>query len=390
MSGERQRIAVFTATRAEYGLLHPVLSRLRRSARLEPLLIVCGAHLSPDHGRTVTEIESDGQPIAIRIPTLEPGDDDRAVALTMARTLSATADALAGLAPDAVMLLGDRTELLAAAAAATALRVPIIHLEGGHLTEGAIDDSIRHAITKLSAVHFTAAEPYRARIIQMGEDPARVFAVGSTGVDNLIAEGRRSRAELAAELGLDLEPGFLLATFHPETLSDVPPQQQMDALIAGVGRFPALKVLITLPNADAGNQAIRRAIADWAAAEPRRVFPVESLGRRRYAWALSACEAVIGNSSSGLIEAPAYGVATVNIGARQDGRLRGSSILDVPAEAGAIADALGRALDPEFRSRLAGEPGVMGDGQAAERIVDVLERLDFEALRRKRFHDLAH
>lgn len=388
MSPAHIRLGVFTATRAEYGLLHPVLARLKESRRIEPLLIVSGAHLSAEHGATVSEIEADGQPIAARVPTLEVGDSDLAVARTMANTLGALAKVFADLRLEAVMLLGDRTELLAAASAAAAMRIPIVHLEGGHLTEGAVDDAMRHAITKLSALHFTAAEPYRARIIQMGEDPDRVFAVGSTGLDNLLAEGRKSRAEVSAGLGLDLEPGYVLATFHPETLSDTPPAQQMAALVEALGRFPHLKILVTLPNADAGNAAIRRAIADWAAAEPDRVFAVESLGRRRYAWALSACEAVVGNSSSGLIEAPAFGVGTVNIGGRQDGRLRGPSILDVPAEADAIAAGLERALDSDFRASIRDQSCVMGDGHAAERIVEVLEATDFTALRRKRFRDL--
>lgn len=388
MSLARPRIGVFTATRAEYGLLYPVIQALRASARFETLLIVSGAHLSPDHGLTVSEIERDGQPIAARVPIQQPGDDALAVVRTMASAVAGCAEAFHSLALDAVMLLGDRTELLGAAGAATVLRIPILHLEGGHITEGAVDDAVRHAITKLAALHFTAAEPYRARIIQMGEDPARVFMVGSTGLDNLLAEGARTVGEVGAALGLDLAPGFLLTTFHPETLGQETAADQMAALRTALDGFMDVKVLYTLPNADEGNLAIREAIAAHVAAQPDRVFARESLGRRRYAWALSAAAAVVGNSSSGVIEAPVHKVATINIGGRQDGRLRAPSVIDVPAEAGAIRAAVARGISAEFRASICDQVSPMGDGQAGPRIVRILEGVDFAELGRKRFFDL--
>ena len=387
MSKDRIRIGVFTATRAEYGLLYPVIAALKTSARFETALIVSGAHLSPDHGMTVTEIERDGQPIAARVPIQQPGDDALSVARTMAAAVEGCAQAFDACALDAVVLLGDRTELLGAAAAATALHIPIIHLEGGHLTEGAVDDAVRHAITKLAALHFTAAEPYRQRIIQMGEDPERVFTVGSTGLDNLRAEGVRTAAEVGEALGLDLTPGYLLTTFHPETLGTAAPEHQMAVLRQALDGFPQLKVLYTLPNADEGNRAIRQAIADHAAAQPERVFVVESLGRQRYAWALSAAAAVVGNSSSGVIEAPMRAVASINIGDRQAGRLRAPSIIDVPADS-AIHAAIAKGVSDEFRRSIKGQVSPMGDGHAGARIVAILEGIDFATLRRKRFRDL--
>lgn len=384
----KARIGVFTATRAEYGLLYPILSALRQSERLEAVLIVSGTHLSPDHGMTVAEIENDGQAIAARIPIQQSDDDALSVGLAMAAALKGCVEAFSTLNLDAVLLLGDRTELLGAAAAATALQLPILHIEGGHVTEGAVDDAVRHAITKLAALHFTAAEPYRQRIIQMGEDSERVFTVGSTGLDNLMAEGVRSIAEIGAEIGLDLSPAFLLVTFHPETLGAQAPEDQMAALRQALDDLPDFKVLYTLPNADEGNKAIRRAIADHVSAAPGRVFAVESLGRRRYAWALSAAAAVVGNSSSGVIEAPAHRVATVNIGDRQQGRLRAASVLDVPAEAAAIGQAIRRGVSPEFRCLIRDQINPMGDGAAGRRIVEILEGVSFESLRRKRFRDL--
>lgn len=382
-----RKIAVFTATRAEYGLLFPVLKAMRLREGLDVRLLVSGTHLSKNHGLTIEEIEHDGEPIAARIPILQAGDDALSVATTMARALEGCARAYETLQPDAVMLLGDRTELLGAAAAATAMRIPILHLEGGHVTEGAVDDAVRHAITKLASLHFTAAAPYRDRIIQMGEDPARVHAVGSTGLDNLLAEGVMSVSEFSDEIGVDLKPGFLLTTFHPETLADLPADAQVAALREALDRFPHLKILYTLPNADEGNAVIRTAIQDHAASHPSRVHAFESLGRRRYAWALSAASAVVGNSSSGVIEAPMHRTPTVNIGGRQDGRLRAASVIDTPATADSIANAIRHVLTPAFRVSIHEQQNPMGDGHAAERIASIVEATNFGALRRKRFFD---
>ncbi len=387
MSPRRARIGVFTATRAEYGLLRPVLARLDASERLEPLLIVSGTHLSSRHGETIAEIEADGRAVAARIPVPLAGDGGASVAADMAVVLAGAANAYADLDLDAVMLLGDRTEALAAAAAAVPLRLPILHLEGGHRTDGAIDDAIRHAITKLAALHFTAAEPYRRRLLQLGEAEDRVFTVGSTGVDNLRAFGRSSRAEVAAMLGVDLEPGFLLVTFHPETLADTPPATQIARFLAGLAEAGRRKLVITMPNADAGAGAIRTALSAFAEARPDHVVLVESLGARRYAAALTACDAVVGNSSSGMIEAPAAGVPSVNVGERQTGRLTPPSVVGCPNTPAALAVAIARALDPGFREAARRQPAAFGDGRAAERIVAVLEATDFASLERKAFVD---
>ncbi len=387
MSLPQARIGVFTATRAEYGLLRPVLARLEASRRLEPLLIVSGTHLSPRHGETVAEIEADGRIIAAQVPVPLAGDDGPSVAVDMAAVLAGAGRAYADLKLDAVMLLGDRTEALAAAAAAVPLRLPILHLEGGHRTDGAIDDAIRHAVTKLAALHFTAAEPYRRRILQMGEAEDRVFTVGSTGVDNLLAFGRSSRAEVAASLATSLEPGFLLVTFHPETLAETPAATQIDRFLAGLALVCERKLVITMPNADAGAGAIRAALDAFAEARRDQVVLVESLGARGYAAALTACDAVVGNSSSGMIEAPAAGVPSVNVGERQAGRLTPTSVVGCPNTAEAVTVAIARALDPGFREAARRQPPPFGDGRAAERIVAVLEATDFAGLARKAFVD---
>lgn len=383
-----RRIGVFTATRAEFGLLRPVIAALEASATLTPRVIVSGAHLSDRHGLTVREIEAEGVAVAARFPVPLAWDAPVQIAADMAATLAGCARAYAELELDAVLMLGDRTELLGAAAAAVPLALPILHLEGGHLTHGAVDDSIRHAVSKLAALHFTAAEPYRARLIQMGEAPERVFTVGSTAADNLLAFGPRTRAEVEAETGLDLSPGFILATFHPETLGATAPDRQIDEFLRGLEAGRAgRKVLITLPNTDAGSGAVRERIEGWAAANADWAVARASLGARLYLGALTACTAVAGNSSSGVIEAPIAGVPAVNVGQRQAGRLRPPGVIDAALDAEAITAALGQALTPAFRAQAVETPPPFGDGHAAERIVRILETTDFAGLARKPFLD---
>ena len=381
-------IGVFTATRAEYGLLRPVLAAMEKSATIRPLLIVAGAHLSVRHGATLSEIEADGRAPAAVVRSAMAGDDGLSAARDMAATLAGCAEAYARLDLDAVMILGDRTEALSAAAAAVPLRLPIIHLEGGHRTEGAIDDAVRHAVTKLAALHFTAAEPYRRRLLQMGEAPGRVFTAGSTGVDNLAAFGRSTPAEASAITGLDLRAGFLLVTFHPETLGGLSPTDQIERFLDGLASVEDRTILITLPNADAGGDVIREAIAAFAAGRPGQVRVVESLGARGYVAALTACAAVVGNSSRGMMEAPAAAVPVVNVGDRQAGRLRAPGVIDCALEAGEIRAAIAEALSPGFQALARSQPAVFGDGHAGERIVSILEAIDLRGLARKPFVDL--
>ena len=387
MTPGKDRIGIFTATRAEYGLLRPVLTALEASGRLEPRLIVGGTHLSAAHGATLAEIEADGRKPDARVPSPLAGDDGTSVALDMAATLVGCAEAYRRLALDAVMVLGDRTEVLAAAAAAVPARLPILHLEGGHRTAGAVDDAIRHAVTKLAALHFTAAEPYRQRILQMGEAPERVFTVGSTAVDTLRATAPGGAGAIAALAGLDLSNGFLLATFHPETLGDRSADAQIAAFTAGLSGAMDRPVLITGPNADAGSGVVRAALDAFASERPGQVRIVESLGAEAYLRALLACEAVIGNSSSGVIEAPAAGAPSVNVGLRQDGRIKPPSVIDCPLEPLAIADAIRRATAPGAKAAARAQPPPFGDGSAGRRIVEILERTDLRDLARKPFVD---
>jgi UDP-hydrolysing UDP-N-acetyl-D-glucosamine 2-epimerase len=382
-----RRIGVFTGTRAEYGLLRPVLTALEASSSLEPRLIVGGTHLSARHGATLSEIEADGRRADACIPVPLAGDDGASVAADMAAMLAGAATAYAELTLDAVLVLGDRTEVLAAAAAAVPLGLPILHLEGGHRTAGAVDDAIRHAVTKLAALHFTAAEPYRQRILQMGEAPERVFTVGSTAVDTLKVIGEARAGDIEALAGLDVSRGFLLATFHPETLGERSPADQVAVFLGGLSEALDRPVLITRPNADAGSDVVRVALDAFAAERPRQVRLVESLGAEGYLGALIACDAVVGNSSSGVIEAPAAGTPSVNVGVRQDGRLKPPSVIDCTLEPEAVADAIRRATAPGAKAAARSQPPPFGDGHAGQRIVAILEQTDFKGLARKPFVD---
>ena len=381
-----RRIGVFTATRAEYGLLAPVLEALDASKTLEPCLIVSGAHLSERHGLTVREIEADGRAIAAHARLPLAGDDGVSVAQDMAAATAGVAKAAVELKLDALMLLGDRTETLGAAIAAVPLALPILHLEGGHRTAGAVDDAIRHAITKLAALHFTAHPDYARRLRQMGEADERIFVVGSTATDRLARLPALSLDALNGQLGSSLRPGFLLATLHPETLSALTPADQAARFLQALEGVDA-DVLFTLPNADAGGQAITAAIQAFVASHSKRTLVVPSLGADRYLQAARLAGAVIGNSSSGVIEAPMVRTPSVDIGERQAGRLKTPGVIHAAFHSAAIREAIQRALDPALRRSLADSPPPFGDGRAAERIVEVLERFDLTGLARKPFVD---
>jgi UDP-hydrolysing UDP-N-acetyl-D-glucosamine 2-epimerase len=321
-----RRIAFFTSTRAEYGLIRPLMAEVASRPELALQVIVSGTHLSEIHGATWREIVADGFPIDTRVEMAIASDDTEGVALSAAQVLSGVASALIRLKPDVLVLLGDRYELLAAAQAAVLARVPIAHLHGGESTEGAIDESIRHAVTKLSHWHFAAAEPYAERIRQMGEAATRVWNVGAPAMDNIAALDPVPKEALETFLGLTLRAPAFLVTYHPVTLVDDGGLAAMQVLLS-VLDDGAGSIVITGANADPGASAIRAILQVFADERPGRVVLVESLGARRYLSLMRHVDAVVGNSSSGLLEAPAVGVPTVDIGPRQQGRLRAPSVL---------------------------------------------------------------
>lgn len=391
-AGERAsrfRICVLTTTRADYGILRPLLFVLSRDEEIDLRLAVTGSHLSEAFGMTVREIETDGFPIDIRIPILQ--EKSRSMSGEMARATEGFGAYFQASPPALLVALGDRYEAFAACAAAVCAHVPIAHLHGGETTEGAMDECFRHSITKMSYLHFTAAEPYRRRVIQLGEDPARVFNVGGLGVENALHTDFLSPEQLESDLQFPLfQKPYVVTTFHPVTLEPGSAEAQLEELLAAAAERVDLHFLITKSNADTGGQSINERL-DAFAREHANCRVVASLGMRRYMSALKYALCVLGNSSSGLLEAPSFGIPTVNIGDRQRGRLQAESVLNCRPEREDILRALERACSPEFRKKAASAASPYGDGNTSERIREIIKRtlsfgrIDLE----KRFYDVA-
>lgn len=373
-------ITVVTATRAEYGLLRPVLQKLTASRTLTLQLVVTGAHLCPRLGSTVAEIEADGLPIAARLPIFTD-DADEPAARTIARTLTVFDEYFAARRPDAVLLLGDRFEIFAVAAAAAARHIPIAHISGGDVTLGAADEYYRHCISKMAAVHFPSCADSAARLVRMGEDPARVFCVGGLGDENIRTLPKMTRQELCESTGFALTQPFALVTFHPETGAGAPdPAVQSAALCRAMDAVENVFWLITGSNADAGGQVCTAAMQEFAAARPGRAGFVQSLGLRRYLSAMQYAALVAGNSSSGVVETPTFGVPAVNIGSRQAGRILCANVLSCPGGAAAIEAAIRTALTPAFAAKAKTARSPYFGGDTSGKIVRVLERLTGSAL----------
>ncbi len=382
----KRRVAVFTGTRAEYGLLYWLMKDIQASEELALQVIVSGMHLAPEFGETWKQIEADGFPVDAKVEMLLSSDTPVGVVKSMGLGTIGFADALDRLKPDMLVVLGDRFEALAVVQAALVMRIPVAHLHGGEITEGAYDDAIRHAITKMASLHFTAAEPYRQRVIQMGEAPESVFNVGAVGLDHLLRGVPMSLDALSESLGFSLREPYFLVTYHPVTLAEEDPETSFRAMLAALDQFPGHQVILTYPNADNGGRTIIPILEDYARSQPDRVVAIPSLGFRRYLSALSRASAMIGNSSSGIIEAPAFGVPTVNIGARQLGRLAAESVLHCAPGQAAIADAIAAAVSPGFAARCKGVVNPYGQGNAASQIVRILESRSGPFV--KHFHDL--
>lgn len=384
----RRRIAVVTGSRADYGLLRGILTRLSAADDVALSVIACGMHMVPRFGETWRAIEADGFPIATKIDLAL--DDDRAETIARGTGIGVTgfAEALPKLAPDILVVLGDRYEVLAAAVAATLLSIPIAHIHGGEITAGAFDDAIRHAITKMACLHFVAAESYRQRVIRMGEQPDFVFNVGAPGLDLADSAPSLTRAELFAKLGIAGPERFLLVTLHPTTAQPEADAANVTALLGALAEVEDRSFIFTGVNADPGYRAIDDAIRAFVATRHDRAHFFNSLGSERYWAALRLADAVVGNSSSGILEAPAVGVPTVNIGDRQKGRLRAASIIDCPADSLLILASLRRIFEGRFQP----DPALAlpyGRGGASEAIAGTLRKIDLARAFPKHFHDLA-
>lgn len=376
-------IAVFTGTRAEYGLLYWLMKDIIADTDFNLQIIASGAHFSPEFGLTWRQIENDGFKIDATVEMLLSSDTPAGVVKSMGVALIGLADAYQRLNPDYIVILGDRYEALAAAEAAMLMRIPVIHLHGGEVTEGAYDDAIRHAITKLSYLHFTATEQYRQRVIQLGEAPERVFNVGTIGNEHLHRTQMMSLEEIETSLNFKIDKPFFVVTYHPVTLADEPAQESFGALLEALDQFPEYQIVITYPNADDGGRSIIPLLEEYALRQPERVKAVPSLGQKRYLSAVRLSTAVIGNSSSGISEVPSLKVPTVDIGQRQKGRLCANSVIHCEPEADSIVDAINKAL--LSREKL-NYQNPYGEGMVGLKILEVIKAIDVKPT--KIFYDV--
>lgn len=381
-------IGLVTTSRADWGIYRSLLKAIQRHEDLALHLIVAGMHLSPEHGLTVRHIEEEGFSIGDRVECLPASDDPAGVALAMGQGVAGFAKSLSQNRPDILVVLGDRYEMFAAACAAAPQKIPLAHIHGGELTQGALDDQFRHAMTKLSHLHFTATEGYAKRVIQMGEEPWRVTVCGALSLDNLDDIPLLDKAQLASELEFDLSQAPLLVTYHPETLSEVPPADQVQEVLAALDhlRHP---VVFTMPNTDAGGMEIAQLIRAFASERPWASIR-DNLGSKRYFSLMNHAAAMVGNSSSGIIEAASFGLPVVNIGDRQKGRVKAANVIEAGLEKNSVAQAIQMALETSCKPSSPQKtinPYYRGGAAAAmlERLAAV--ELD-QRLLVKEFHDM--
>lgn len=382
------KICVVTGTRAEFGLLRWLMQEIQHEPELELQVLATGMHLSPEFGLTYREIEQAGFVINAKVEMLLSADTATAVTKSMGLGLISYADAYERLAPDLIVVLGDRFEIFAATAAALIAGIPVAHLHGGETTEGAFDEAIRHSITKMSHLHFVAAEEYRRRVIQLGEQPERVFLVGGLGIDAIKRIKLLDKGALEESLGFKFGPRNLLITFHPVTLEgQISSGQQMAELLAALGKLDDTHLLFTMPNADTGGRELAAMLNQFAATR-QNVRVYTSLGQLRYLSCMKYVDAVVGNSSSGLAEAPSMGIATINIGDRQKGRLSASSVINCEPTQQSISEALSTVFDPSFRSTLTSTKNPYGSGGASEKIAKIIKNHELKNLLKKSFFNL--
>ncbi|WP_400262029.1 UDP-N-acetylglucosamine 2-epimerase [Sphingobacterium sp. SG20118] len=382
-----KKICVVTATRAEYGLLKPLMDLIQGAEDLELQIIATGAHLSPEFGLTYKQIEADGFIINEKVEILLSSDTPSSIVKTMGLAMNGMADVLPRLKPDMFVILGDRYEMLAIASAATIFKVPIVHLHGGEITEGAYDDAIRHAITKLSHLHFTSTEEYRNRVIQMGEEPDRVFNVGAIGLDNVANLKLLNKEELEKDLGIKFLKYNYQVTFHPETLSNLSSEKQFQILLDAIEQQEDSFFVFTKANADTDGRIINQMIDHYVTKNPTKAKVFLSLGTLRFLSVVKESTAIVGNSSSGILEAPSLHTATINIGDRQKGRAQSRSIVNVACDINDIIGGFKAIKESSFKDKLKNLDNPYDQGGATNKIVEVIK--DFKQLSSlKRYYNL--
>lgn len=385
-----RKICVVTGTRAEYGLLSRLIRMIDESDKTQLQLIATNMHLSSKYGNTYQEIEKDGFTIDCKIPIIDENAEDNAITTlkSMATALSGFADAYNLLKPDMVVLLGDRYEILAAAEAALIERIPIAHIHGGEVTEGAFDDAIRHSVTKMSLLHFPTTDEHRKRIIQLGEQPERVFNVGSLGVENIKKLPLMSKDEVEKEIGFKIDDKTILVTYHPVTLGNRTAKNDIDDFIAALEERMDLRVIFTMPNSDTGGQFIVEAIDGFVARNADRAKAYKSLGVLRYLSVMKQVAAVVGNSSSGLLEVPSFGIPTLNIGDRQKGRTAAESVYNCAPDKVSVLEGLYKVLSKEFRELAYDVRNPYEKANTAEEIFKIISTYPLEKLNQKSFYNI--
>jgi len=383
----KRKVCIVSGSRAEYGLLQPLISTVNVDADLKLQLIATGMHLSPEFGLTYRAIENDGFHIDEKIEMLLSSDTPVGISKSMGLAMVGFAGAYERLSPDIVVVLGDRFEIFSAAAAAHVGRLPVAHICGGEITEGAIDDAFRHSITKMSCLHFTELEEYRRRVIQLGEQPGRVFNVGALGLDNIINMKLLSRTAIERRFGIKFNRHNLLTTFHPVTLEENSAAIQFGNLLEVLEGLSETSVIFTKANADTSGRIINEMIDDYVSANPQKAFAFTSMGQLGYLSAMRLVDAVIGNSSSGIIEAPSFRIGTVNVGERQKGRVKGKSVIDCGTSVKDIRQAIKKLYSAEFQASLKKVVNPYGTGNAAEEIKKILKSYDIKNIVKKIFFD---
>ena len=381
-----RKVCVFTGTRAEYGSLYWLMKDIQAQFSLTLQILATGSHFSPEFGLTYQEIEKDGFEVNEKVEMLLSSDSAVGVAKSVGLGTIGYADALGRLQPDILIVLGDRFEALAVAQVAMIMKITILHLHGGERTDGAYDDAIRHAITKLSTLHGTSNEMHRQRVIQLGEAPERVWNVGAVGLEHLNRTILLTNEQLSKSLNFEIMGPFFLITYHPVTLMDEDPKVSFNKLLAALDKFCAHQMILTYPNADSGGRQIIPLLKAYAAKDPKRVLAIESLGQLRYLSALSMTDAIIGNSSSGIVEAPAFKKATVNIGSRQEGRMAADSVINCQGSEVEIIQAIEKALSCEFTETLKQVFNPYGQRNTCKKIIKILDTVKLGSI--KSFVDL--
>lgn len=383
-----KKIAIATGTRAEYGLLKPLIKALHHHEDFELQLIATAMHLSPEFGHTIDEIINDEIPVVKKVECLLSSDSSVGVSKSIAIAVAGFADAFEDLQPDLLMVLGDRTEILAAVIAATTANIPIAHIHGGETTEGAYDEGIRHAITKFSHLHFTAADEYKQRVIQLGEQPNTVQNVGAIGLDSIKNLPLLNKQAFEQSIDCKLQEKSLLITYHPVTLESESPKQAFQNLLNALDKLKGTTLIFTHANSDKMGREINNMIQTYVAANSDKAVAFQSLGQLRYLSALQHVSAVVGNSSSGILEVPFFNTPTINMGSRQKGRLAMQSVIQTEETEQAIQQALQKAFSSEFLQAIKNQEQLFGDGTATQKIMHCLEGLEFPLALQKTFYDI--